>query len=255
MDAFAFAREGIRPPPVAHRLPVGAVFGVPVVDRRLPERLEQVAPRLARDRPHRDRRIGRAERGGADLRYLGAQLSRQDRQAVDVRQLALVGRHAQRGIALGVLDALEPLARGQFHVRHLDVVLIVQPGLGLQLVWRVRGHVPDRRDRLPGLGGRGRHGAAGRRVPDRFGGGSAGLEGILEHFGRRHSTAGDAGGADEGQAVGAGRRARGIGAEERLGLVPVQLAAAMRPEMHDRGPAARHRDAICLDLFDGFARS
>ena len=37
------------------------------------------------------------------------------------------GRHAQRGIALGMLHALVAFARGQLHVGDLHVVLIIQP--------------------------------------------------------------------------------------------------------------------------------
>ena len=41
-----------------------------------------------------------------------------------------------------------------------------------------------------------------------------------------------------------------IGAEKRARAVPVQLAAAMRPQMHDRRPAARHGDSITNHILD-----
>ena len=53
-----------------------------------------------------------------------------DRQAVDVRRLALVGRHAVRGVALDVLDRAQALADREADVLGGDVVLEVDEGLG-----------------------------------------------------------------------------------------------------------------------------
>ena len=53
---------------------------------------------------------------------------------------------------------------------------------------------------------------------------------------------------DKSVAVLVGRSARGVGAEGRLRLVPVQLATAMGPEMDDGRPAAGHGDRIAEDL-------
>ena len=43
--------------------------------------------------------------------------------------LALVGRHAERGVALEVLGDAEAFARGELHVRHRDVVLEIDERL------------------------------------------------------------------------------------------------------------------------------
>ena len=69
---------------MAHRFKEGVLFFVPVVHRGAAQRLEDFRARLARDRPHRDRGIGRAEGGGADLRDVHVQRMRKGRQAVDV---------------------------------------------------------------------------------------------------------------------------------------------------------------------------
>ena len=45
---------------------------------------------------------------------------------------------------------------------------------------------------------------------------------------------GGSGGDHEARAIAPGRRARGVGGEEGMRLVPGKLAAAMRPEMHGR---------------------
>ena len=56
-----------------------------------------------------------------------------DGEAVDVGRLALVGRHAERGVALEVLDRAEALALGERDVGGGDVVLEVDEGLALGL--------------------------------------------------------------------------------------------------------------------------
>ena len=114
--------------------PSGAVGLVPGVHRGLAGRLESGAARLAGEGAEGHRRVGRAEGGGADLRDRRGRGVGQHREAVDVGQLALVGGHAERGVALGVLDADIALARGELDVGDLHVVLEVEERLGAQLV-------------------------------------------------------------------------------------------------------------------------
>ena len=54
-----------------------------------------------------------------------------DRKADDIGGLALVGRHAERRIALEVLDGAEVLPMRQLHILHGHVVLEVDPGASL----------------------------------------------------------------------------------------------------------------------------
>ena len=72
----------------------------------------------------------------------------QHRRAVDVAGLALVGRHAERGVALEMLGDAEAFARGELHVRHRHVVLEIDEGLAAavrDLPHRARGDALSRR--------------------------------------------------------------------------------------------------------------
>ena len=84
---------------------------------------------MAGKRPDRDRGIGRAEGGGAGLRDRPAGLLGHDGEAGEVRGLALVGRHAERGVALEMLHWPEALAGGELDILVGDVVLIIDEGL------------------------------------------------------------------------------------------------------------------------------
>ena len=93
-----------------------------------------------RKRADGGRRIGRAEDRGADL---GNRLARQfghDRKAAHVGRLALIGGHAQRGVAFEVLDRAEAFLMGQFHVLDGHIVLLIQPGAAAAL------DIPERRE-------------------------------------------------------------------------------------------------------------
>ena len=93
------------------------------------------------ERADRDRRVGRPVGRGADLRDGAAGQLGQDREAGDVRDLALVGRHAERGVALEVLDRAEALALGERDVVGGHVVLEIDEGLAALAF-----DVPERRD-------------------------------------------------------------------------------------------------------------
>ena len=76
-----------------------------------------------------DRGIGRAEGRGADRADIPPGDVGQHRRAVGIGRLALVGRHAERGVALEMLGDAEALARGELHVRHRHVVLEIDERL------------------------------------------------------------------------------------------------------------------------------
>ena len=76
-----------------------------------------------------DRREGRAEGGGADRAEIAPGDVGQHRRAVEIAGLALVGRHAERGVALEMLGNAEAFARGELHVRRRHVVLEIDEGL------------------------------------------------------------------------------------------------------------------------------
>ena len=106
----------------------------PGVDRRLAGDLEGRVLVVAGEGAEGRRRVGRPEGGEADLRRLLAERVGGDHQAVDVRHLALVGRHAVGGVALDVLDRAHALADREADVLGGDVVLEVDEGLCLRRV-------------------------------------------------------------------------------------------------------------------------
>ena len=137
---LAGPRIPLRAQPVARLDEHGAVLLRPSVRRRQPRRPEVLAAVRARQRADRDRREGRAEGGRAGLRDgLGGELGHQ-REAGDVGGLALVGGHAERGVALEVLDRAEALVAGERHVVVGDVVLQIDERLAARTA-----HAPQRR--------------------------------------------------------------------------------------------------------------
>ena len=129
---FARAREPGRAIPEAGLDKDGAVLLGPVVQRRFAHRLEVLAARSAGQRAEGDRRIERAEGRGADLGRRDAARFGKDADGVDVGQLALIGRHAVGGVALGELDMAVAFAHGEAEVLQMDVVLVVDEGLALR---------------------------------------------------------------------------------------------------------------------------
>ncbi len=193
-----------------------------------------------------DRREGRAIRCRAGLRDgLGGELGHQ-RQPAEVRGLALVGGHAERGVALEVLDRAETLVPGERHVLVRDIVLKIDERLAARAA-----HAPKRRqghafridlrqlDRLAAeaaVGGR-LEPAPGTR---------------LQRIGKAEPAAGRAGDAHALR--------QGPGYERRDRLVPYRTPAEVRGQMHGRAPAAgdtneiagdAHRIAGCSPDIDG----
>ena len=72
---------------------------------------------------------GRAEGRAADRADIASGDGSEHRRAIRVGDLALVGRHAERGVALEMLRRAEALARGELHVRHRHVVLEIDESL------------------------------------------------------------------------------------------------------------------------------
>ena len=101
------------------------------MQRRLAHRLEVMAVKRAGERAEGNRRVVGPEGGGADLVHAAARGFGQDGDGIDVAELALVGRHAGGGVALGQLDVAIALARGQRQILGGDIVLVVDEGLAL----------------------------------------------------------------------------------------------------------------------------
>ena len=111
VHVLAVAREIARALPGADILEHRALRRGPIVDRRPAHRLEQIAARGAGERAERHRRIGHAEGGVADLRHRLVQSGRRPiASAFMLDCLALVGRHAGRGVALDMLDRAKAFA-------------------------------------------------------------------------------------------------------------------------------------------------
>ena len=155
--------------PEGDRLEDGAVGLGPGVDRGLAGDLEGRVLVVAGEGAEGRRRVGRAEGGEADLRRRLAERVGGDHQAVDVRHLALVGRHAVGGVALDVLDRAHALADREADVLGGDVVLEVDEGLGRRRV-AVGRQLLERDARAGAVGGRRRGPAASASRPASRGG-------------------------------------------------------------------------------------
>ena len=84
-----------------------------------------------RDRAHGQACIRRAERGVTHFRDRFSQFLGQDCQTVDVGGLALIRTHAQRRIALGVLDRAIAFTGRQFNIAGGDVFLKIDKPLDM----------------------------------------------------------------------------------------------------------------------------
>ena len=130
VHVLAGAREEARALPHADILEHGALADRPAVHRRAAYRVEDLAPRLPRKAREGHGGVGHAEGGEAHRRDRLAELACGVVQRVEVRGLALVGRHAGGGVALDVLDGAEPFAHREVEVLEHHVVLEIHEGLG-----------------------------------------------------------------------------------------------------------------------------
>ena len=96
-------------------------------ERQTLQRIEKRAPPPAGDDAHRHRNERRAIGGRARLIDRPAGQASHRGEAVDIGGLALVGRHAERGVALEMLDRDVALAGGERDVLQRHVVLEIDP--------------------------------------------------------------------------------------------------------------------------------
>ena len=246
---LVLARLGVPPGtvPLSHWLEHRAVVLVPFVHRGLPHRVHQRAAIAPCECAEGDRRVGRPVGGGADLGHGLAERVGEDGEAVDVRRLALVGAHADGGVALDVLDRAEALARREPDVRRRHVVLMVDHVLGLTVAERLQPrHQPQGRD---GAG----FGCVDWRHRRRRAVAEACRLGRARAGGR---TFREAGGEAEAATGGAGhlQRLRGpAGQEDPARLLERELAGRLAEEMHRRVPAAGNEHAVAGDAAHGAA--
>ena len=104
------------------------------VRRRKPGGAEVGAAVMAGKSADGDGREGRPEGRGADRADIAPGDGSEHRRAIDIADLALIGRHAERGIALEMLGDAKALAHGKLHVGHRHVVLEIDEGLAPALV-------------------------------------------------------------------------------------------------------------------------
>ena len=211
---------------------------MPVMHRRAAQRLEDRSARFPRNRANRDRRVRRAERRCARLGNRLSERFRQDSQAIDVAQLTLICRHTERGITLGVLDTFVAFTRGKLHIRHLHIVLIIQPRLHAKLWPGPLRHHPDRLKRrfcrLLELWQLDSFGCQSKRLNSL----APRMVGIGQTHAHIHHTIGRTCRNNKSLACRAQGGPRLVRAEHRVLLIPNKLAAAMAPEVHNRRPAA-----------------
>ena len=125
---FAGLREVLRAKPCAGLDEDRSARRGPHMRRRKSCRTIMLAAMVAGERADRDRREWGPKGRRAGLRDGPARELGHHRERVDVRGLALVGRHPERGVALEVLDRAEALARGERDVVDGDIVLEIDEG-------------------------------------------------------------------------------------------------------------------------------
>src|SRR5262245_46135759 len=207
--------------------------------RRKPGGAEVASAVMAGKGADGDRRIGRPEGGGADRADIAPGGGGEDGGAVGVAGLALVGRHAERRVALEMLGDAEALARGELHVGDRHVVLEIDEGLALALL-----DLPHR----AGRGGLRGNGPARRRSSEAaFGRGLGSGFVALGETGLEPVTA-------LGRTGDAHSRRQGSRDERRETLVPLRLAVEMGGEMKRGIPAAGHGDEVASETLAGAAR-
>src|SRR5262245_33778951 len=104
--------------------------------RRKPRGMETFVAMVAGQSPDRHRSVGWPIDRRTRLSDAAAGRVRQYCKASDVGKLALIGRHAERGVSLQMLDGLKALALGELHIRGRDIMLEVDKRFAFGL------HVP-----------------------------------------------------------------------------------------------------------------
>ncbi len=205
----------------------------PSMDGRAAHGVEEVVARRAREGPEGHGRVGLAERRQPDLGQRLAERARRDGERVHVRRLALVGRHAGRGVALDVLDRAETLAHRELDVLGGDVVLEVHESLDAGRVAAVRQGA--------------QRAAALARVVARHRMAAGPLRGIAGSPRPRGRALVERRREPPGARTGAGRglHLRGVARQVSLRLgIEAQLAAGLREQVDGRREAARHQQEV-----------
>ena len=232
--ALVATREAGRAQPAAVLVEAGTEADLLGVQRRVSQRRVQGAAPLAGEGAERHRRVGRPERGGADRRQVAAGVGGEQRKTVDVAGAALVGRHAERGVAFQMLDRDIVLARRQRDVVGADIVHAVDP-----LARTGRAAHPAGFDAVTVVAAR----------AWRFWHGAPRAE---------RTARGDTGGVSVGKRRGGGEAAgRGAAGRDRLRaalghegaqhVVVAQSATGLRIEVHGRVPATGNGQQIAFD--------
>ena len=142
--------------------------GVLIIERRAAKRRDVEARIFPHPEAERRRREGRAEGGQAHVRRRTALVEGEAREAHQVRGLALIRGHAERRIALHVLDRAVALPPGEVEVGQGHVVLRIDEH-GLQVRPRRRRKGADARVHRLGLDhGRGARSGAEAQPRGRF---------------------------------------------------------------------------------------
>ena len=128
MHVLALEREIAGALPLPHVLEHGPFGARPIMGRRRARGIEELAACGAREGAEGHGRVGHAEGGEADCGQGLVEGRGRDAERVHVRGLALVGRHAGRGVALDVLDRAEALAHGELHILRGHIVLEIDEG-------------------------------------------------------------------------------------------------------------------------------
>ncbi len=205
---------------------------------RAADRIEEAAPRGSRESAERHRRVGRAEGREADLGDRLLLHGGGDGERVHVGELALIGGHAGRGVALDVLDAAHALLNRKLDVADRDIVLHIdegfQPPVAEHMQRCAEGSAPRGRCASDRVRVRRR-----RLEPGRSRCGPPGRVALREPLGEPEGAV-----ASAGRAQARSRLARTEGLERRVEDEP---PARLREEVHGRRPAARHEERVAFD--------
>ena len=204
-----------------HLCAIGPMLGF---ERQAPQRIDERPPTPARDDAHRHGHERRSIGGRARFIDRAPGQGRHRGDGGDIGGLALIGRHAERGVALEVLDGDVAFARGERDILQRHVVLEIDPAPAF-----VVGLRPGSCD-----------GVMTRRRVWRGTFAAAGLMSLAQSLGKREGAVGGAG-------------ARQVfdpahGDERGQRLVIAQPSARLSVEMHGRRPSAgeQQRDDLVV---------
>ena len=214
--------------------------GVPVVERQLAPGLDQGSDVAAGHGADGDARVRRPEGGGADAGDVGPHQARQDRCAVDVARLALVGTHAECRVALGVLGRIVALALRERDVGDRDIVQQIDEVPRSARQGSVCRHLPDGQQRLLHARRGGRDGIRAAVAETGVAGGARPRLGALAQACVQAPRSGHRSGA-------AHRVQRTVRQQASGRAVEAELALRLGPQMHGRAPAAGHGNQVAVE--------